>query len=239
VNQFGTPVNQFGTPQPYGTPQQLAGPQQLGTPPGAPTSQWGAPQPFAAGGYGQWQPPATKRRSPAQLAVLISLLCVAAVLAVNFGLRYAFPDLSEPIELPGTVSGLGPVSPAAGQPVTIQSKDTAGHATAVGYYADDAARPQAVVTVLAGRRTDLNTDQITQSSSTTGKITCTDNLDARTLVNHAGIGGAAGAMMRGMSSGAACWRTSRNLSVLVVTLRADSSAQSTARQAVQEAWEAI
>jgi hypothetical protein len=232
VNQVGTPVNQLGTPQPIGAPQQPGTPvNQFGTP-----LRFGGQQPFApAAGY---HPPAPARSGTGWIVAVAAL---AVVVVAGFLVRtYVFPDLSKPIELPGTVAGVTSMGAGTGQPVTMQSKDHEGRATAVGVYADDPTTPSSMVVVTAGRVKNLGTQQITEATTTAGKVTCTDNVATGTLLAQAGAtAGPGAAAMRGLTTGSACWRTSRHLTVLVVALTAHEAAQSTARQAVQEAWDAI
>jgi hypothetical protein len=258
VNQFGTPVNRFGTPTaPFGStppPPPSAGPSPHDGPSGpdprlagslgssGPVSQFGQAAPFGMPGYAgaqpAWQPPRARRRTPGQLALLIVLICVAVSLGMNLVIRtYVFPDLSKPIELPGSVAGVGSASAGPGQPVTVQSKDEQGRATAVSFYADDDTAPSTVVVVTAGRVKNLRTEQITEPAQTIGKVTCTDNMSAGLLLGQSGAADLQA--MRQMTTGAACWRTARHLTVLVVAFTAHEAAQSTARQAVMDSWDAI
>lgn len=250
VNQFGTPVNRFGTPAgQFGGPPQAEVPQRTpqaddrhggslgGSFGGGPINQFGAPATFGTSEPQRWSPPAQRRSAGPWLAALVALVVLAAAGVVVR--LYVFPDLGKPIELPGAVAGVTSMG-TAGQPVTMQSKDPKGRATAVGVYADDPATPLTMVVVTAGRVKDLGTQQITETTTTTGKVTCTDNVATGTLLAQAGATAGAGrAAMRGLTTGSACWRTGRHLTVLVVALTAHEAAQTTARQAVQEAWDAI
>jgi hypothetical protein len=227
VNQFGTPVGQFGTaPDMFGTRNQFGSPTQLGAP----------------HGYG-WAPPAApappRRRAGGVLLRTVAALAVVA--AAGFLLRYVvFPDLSKPIALPATVAGVGSMGAGQGQPVTLQSKDPEGHAVAIGVYADDPTAPRAMAIVTAGRVKDMNTDRITSPSTTIGEVSCTAEVDSAQLRAFAGAPqGASTAAMRALTTGAACWRTGRHLTVVVVALSADGTAQAVATRAVSEAWHAI
>jgi hypothetical protein len=178
---------------------------------------------------------------PPAVAVVVVAAVVAVVVAAGFLVRaYVFPDLSKPIALPRTVVGVPSMGATGTEPVTLQSKDREGRATAMGVYADDPTRPQTMVVVTAGRVKDLNTSQITEATTTSGKVTCTDNIDAATLLRQAGAAaGPNAAAMRAFTAGAACWRTARHLTVLAVALTADGAAQAAARQSVTEAWDAV
>jgi hypothetical protein len=173
--------------------------------------------------------------------MLAAVTAVVAVAAVGFLVRYiVFPDLSKPIALPGTVAGVMPMGATGAQPVTLQSKDREGRAVAMGVYADDVVAPRTMVVLTAGRMKDMRSGQITTATTTVGKVTCTDDLDTATLIQQApGLQGPNRAAMRGLTTGAACWRTSRHLTVLVVALSADGTAKPVATQAVSEAWRAI
>ena len=227
VNQFGTPVGPFGTaPGTFGTRNQFGNPTQPG----------------AQHAYG-WAPPAPPappgRRSGAGLLRVVAALAVVA--AAGFLLRsVVFPDLSKPIALPGTVAGVVPMGATGAQPVTLQSKDAEGRAIAMGVYADDAVAPRTMAVLTAGRVKDLRTGQITGTTTTVAKVTCTNDLDTATLLQQAGgLQGPNAAALRALTTGAACWRTSRHLTVLVVALSADGTARSVATRAVNEAWRAI
>jgi hypothetical protein len=228
VNQFGTPVSQFGAPvSPFGAPSV----NQFGTP-----TQLGPQHPY---GWAPPTPPAPPRRRSAG-----ALLWVVAALAVVAGagvlVRYVvFPDLSKPIALPSTVAGVAPMGTGGAQPVTLQSKDTKGRAIAMGVYADDALAPRTMAVVTAGRVKDLRTDEITGPTSTVAHVTCTDELDTGTLVQAGALQRPDVAAMRALTTGAACWRTSRHLTVLVVALSADGAAKAVATRAVTEAWRVI
>jgi hypothetical protein len=214
VNQFGTPIGQFGTAT------QLGGQQPAGWAPPAPP----APQRRRSGGGLLW-----------------AIAALAVVVAAGLLVRYVvFPDLSKPIALPGTVAGVGPMGATTAQPVTLQSKDAEGRAIAMGVYADDAVAPRTMAVVTAGRVKDLRTGQITGTTTTIAHVTCTDDLDIATLLQQSGgLAGSNAAAMHGLTTGAACWRTSRHLTVVVVALSADSTARSVATRAVADAWRAI
>jgi hypothetical protein len=138
------------------------------------------------------------------------------------------------------VAGIGSIDDTGGEQVTFQSKDREGRANAMAFYADDPAAPTTLITVTAGRVKNLGTDRITESTTTTGKVTCTDNVDAGTLLAQAGPTTASTtAVMRRMTTASACWRTGRHLTVLVVAFTAHEAAQSTARRAVMDSWDAI
>jgi hypothetical protein len=254
VNQFGTPTGQLGAPSgQFGTPTSQVG----GTPPpdeapgpnarhggsltgslGGPVNQFGSATTFGASGPQQWSPPAKRRSAAPWLASVTALVVVAA--AVVLGRIYVFPDLGKPIPLPATVAGISSTSAGVGQPVTVQSKDAEGRATAVSFYADDAVAPTSMVVVTAGRVKNFNTQQISGGSTAIGKVTCTDNMATASLLAQAGTAaGPAAAALSRMTTGAACWRTGRHLTVLVVAFTAHEAAQSTARQAVTDAWNAI
>jgi hypothetical protein len=226
VNQFGTPVGQFGsTPGAGGPRNQFGTPLQLGS---QSPAGWAAPASAA---------PARRRSGGGLLWVVAAL---AVVVSVGVVLRFVvFPDLSKPIALPGTVAGVSAMG-AAGQPVTLQSKDAEGRAVAVGVYADNPIAPRTMVVVTAGRTKNLDTGQITVATTTSGKVTCTDSIDAATLLQQSGAAaGHDAAAMRAFTSGAACWRTARHLTVLVVALTADGAAQPAARLGVTQAWKAV
>ncbi len=255
TNQFGTPVNQFGTsagqlgvPRQSGAPTGAVGSRPSGAEPGGsmsgsmagslggPVNQFGHPASFAAPVAQPWSA-APARRSSARWVVgaaALTLVVLAGVLVRT----YVFPDLSKPIELPSTVAGVSTAGSATGQPVTMQSKDEKGRATAVGFYADDPAAPLTMVVVTAGRVKNLGTEQITEPTRTIGKVTCTDNVATASLLAQAGAGPDAAALRR-MTTGAACWRTGRHLTVLAVAFTAHEAAQTTARQAVMDSWDAI
>jgi len=221
VNQFGTPVNQFGTPASFGAPQT------------------GMAAPFGVPSYGRTAPAPARR--PAGAAVLMTAAALAVLVAAGLLLRfYVFPDLSKPIALPGMVAGVSSMGATGSQPVTLQSKDAEGRAMVVGVYADDALAPRTMLVVTAGRVKDLNTAHSTEATATAGKVTCTENIDAATLLQQAAAAARANAAsMRAFTAGAACWRTGRHLTVLVVALTADGAAQAAARQAVTQSWQAI
>jgi hypothetical protein len=83
-----------------------------------------------------------------------------------------------------------------------------------------------MVVVTAGRMKDMGSGQITTATTTVGEVTCTDDLDTATLMQQSpGLQGPDRAAMRGLTTGAACWRTSRHLTVLVVALSADGTAK--------------
>jgi hypothetical protein len=227
VNQFGTPVGQFGSsPGPAGARNQFGTPMQPGT-----------QHPY---GWAPAVPPAPPRRRSGG-GLMAAVTALVAVAAVAFLVRYVvFPDLSKPIALPGTVAGVMPMGAAGAQPVTLQSKDREGRAVAMGVYADDVVAPRTMVVVTAGRMKDMGSGQITTATTTVGEVTCTDDLDTATLMQQSpGLQGPDRAAMRGLTTGAACWRTSRHLTVLVVALSADGTAKPVATQAVSEAWRAI
>jgi hypothetical protein len=227
VNQFGTPVGQFGT-----APGFAGTRNQFGTP-----MQTGAQHPY---GWAPPSPPAPPRRRSGG-GLLLAVTALAVVAAVGFLVRYVvFPDLSKPIALPGTVAGVAPMGAPAAQPVTLQSKDSEGRAIAMGVYADDTVAPRTMAVVTAGRVKDLRTGEITGTTSTTRDVTCTNELDTATLLQQSGgLQHPNGAAMRALTTGAACWRTSRHLTVLVVALSADGTAKAVATRAVNEAWRAI
>ncbi|HET8615856.1 MAG TPA: hypothetical protein VFL94_10050 [Actinomycetales bacterium] len=242
VNQFGTPVNQFGTPP---AAAGSGGSTATGHHPGGfvggslggPVNQFGNPAVLGATAA-QWSAPAPRRSGGGWLVVVAVL--AALVVAGVLGRVYVFPDLGKPIALPATVAGVSGASAASGQPVTVQSRDAEGRATAVSVYADDAIAPTTMVVVTAGRVKNLGTDRITESTSTSGKVTCTDNVATSALLAQAGaVAGPGAATLSRMTTGAACWRTGRHLTVMVVALTAHEAAQATARQAVSEAWAAI
>lgn len=243
VNQFGTPVNRFGTPAnqvgtptgQFGTVPPAAGPSHQF---GGPVNQFGNPASFGSAPQ-QWSAPPARRKSGAGWVVGVAALALVALGGV-LGRTYVFPDLSKPIELPSTVASVGTLSEAPGQPITMQSKDSEGRATAMSVYADDTALPQTMLVVTAGRVKDFGTKRIAESTRTIGKVTCTDNVATSTLMAQVGASASAGAAaMAGLTTGAACWRSGRHLTVIVVALTAHEAAQATARQAVSEAWDAI
>jgi hypothetical protein len=227
VNQFGTPVGQFGSvPGPVGSRNQFGTPVQVGS-----------QHPY---GWAPSAPPAPPRRRSGG-GLLAAVTAVVAVAAVAFLVRYVvFPDLSKPIALPGIVGGVMPMGTSGTQPVSVQSKDREGRAVAIGVYADDPVAPRTMVVVTAGRMKDMGSGQITTATTTVGDVTCTDDLDTATLMQQSpGLQGQNRAATRSLTTGAACWRTSRHLTVLVVALSADGTAKPIATQAVSEAWRTI
>lgn len=235
VNQFGTPVNQFGTPTGLPGSTATTGPSRQF---GGPVNQFGNPASFGPPSQ-QWSTPAARRSSGSHWVVGLGALALVVAAGV-VGRTYVFPDLSKPIDLPATVASVSTLSQTPGQPITVQSKDSEGRATAMSVYADDVTVPQTMLVVTAGRAKNLGTERITESTRSMGKVTCTDNVATSALLAQAGADtSAAAAAMVGLRTGAACWRTGRHLTVMVVALTAHDAAQSTARQAVAEAWDAI
>jgi hypothetical protein len=228
VNQFGTPIGQFGSaPGPAGARNQFGTPVQPGT-----------QHPY---GWAPAVPPPAPPRRRSGGGLLAAVTAVVAVAAVVFLVRYVvFPDLSKPIALPGMVAGVMPMGATGAQPVTLQSRDREGRAVAMSVYADDPVAPRTMVVVTAGRMKDMRGGQITTATTTVGKVTCTDDLDTASLMQQSpDLQGQNRAAMRGLRTGAACWRTSRHLTVLVVALSADGTARPVATQAVSEAWRTI
>jgi len=228
VNQFGTPIGQFGSaPGPAGARNQFGTPLQPGT-----------QHPY---GWAPAVPPPAPPRRRSGGGLLAAITAVVAVAAIVFLVRYVvFPDLSKPIALPGMVAGVMPMGATGAQPVTLQSQDREGRAVAMSVYADDLMAPRTMVVVTAGRMKDMRGGQITTATTKVGKVTCTDDLDTATLMQQSpDLQGQNRAAMRGLTTGAACWRTSRHLTVLVVALSADGTAKPVATRAVSEAWRAI